>query len=337
MVLERGLAAAGDEDHLLDPGLERLLDRILDERPVDDGQHLLGDRLGRGQEARAEAGDGEDRLSDFLQYPLRDRAGAGGQPVGGRSKRIVLALLGAAQAVVLARRAGRLGGGVSSSSVVGARAAMAGLAGIALARPCGCSGSHVAAGGEQGEAEAGDRRIAHHRAAAIAEAGAGGQAENPRPCPRRRRPDLGGGMRPILLLLLALAACGQAPPTAQRGGAGPARLGRAAGAGGADRPARPLPRRQRRAGDRVRGSATAAPASLADFRGRPVLVNLWATWCAPCVAEMPTLDALGGARGRRLQVLTVSQDRDGREQGRGLLRASRAIATSRPGSTRKWR
>ena len=55
MVLDRVLAAAGDEDHLLDAGLERLLDRILDQRLVDDRQHLLGHRLGGGQEAGAEA------------------------------------------------------------------------------------------------------------------------------------------------------------------------------------------------------------------------------------------------------------------------------------------
>lgn len=53
------------------------------------------------------------------------------------------------------------------------------------------------------------------------------------------------------------------------------------------------------------------PVSLADFRGKPLLVNLWATWCAPCVAEMPTLDALA-RREPGLKVLTVSQDLDGR-------------------------
>jgi len=45
---------------------------------------------------------------------------------------------------------------------------------------------------------------------------------------------------------------------------------------------------------------------LSSLAGKPVLINLWATWCAPCVAELPTLDAL--AKQGKLRVLTVSQD-----------------------------
>jgi thiol-disulfide isomerase/thioredoxin len=53
--------------------------------------------------------------------------------------------------------------------------------------------------------------------------------------------------------------------------------------------------------------------TLADFKGKPVLVNLWATWCGPCVAEMPTLDTLAERAGDRMTVLTVSQDSKGPE------------------------
>jgi thiol-disulfide isomerase/thioredoxin len=54
--------------------------------------------------------------------------------------------------------------------------------------------------------------------------------------------------------------------------------------------------------------------SLSDFRGRPLLVNLWATWCAPCVKEMPTLDSLAVREDGRLQVLAISQDGDERDK-----------------------
>ena len=60
------------------------------------------------------------------------------------------------------------------------------------------------------------------------------------------------------------------------------------------------------------------PASLADFRGKPLLVNLWATWCAPCVAEMPTLNALA-AREQGIEVLALSQDIEGRAKVEGFL------------------
>ena len=53
-------------------------------------------------------------------------------------------------------------------------------------------------------------------------------------------------------------------------------------------------------------------ATLQDFAGRPMLVNLWATWCTPCVAEMPTLDRIAATYGPKgLAVLTISQDNQG--------------------------
>lgn len=51
-------------------------------------------------------------------------------------------------------------------------------------------------------------------------------------------------------------------------------------------------------------------ANLHDLTGTPVLLNLWATWCAPCVKEMPQLDALA-ARGAGLRVIAASQDVQG--------------------------
>lgn len=55
-----------------------------------------------------------------------------------------------------------------------------------------------------------------------------------------------------------------------------------------------------------------AKLTLADFKGEVVVLNFWASWCAPCVAEMPTLDALQGEMGAQgLKVVAVSIDRDG--------------------------
>lgn len=54
------------------------------------------------------------------------------------------------------------------------------------------------------------------------------------------------------------------------------------------------------------------PSTLAQFRGKPFMVNLWATWCAPCVREMPTLDALAAREKDRFRLVTISQDMEGR-------------------------
>lgn len=45
---------------------------------------------------------------------------------------------------------------------------------------------------------------------------------------------------------------------------------------------------------------------LVNLKGKPVLINLWATWCAPCIKELPLLDKL--AAGGKVNIVTVSQD-----------------------------
>ena len=55
--------------------------------------------------------------------------------------------------------------------------------------------------------------------------------------------------------------------------------------------------------------ADGKPMSLADHAGKTVLLNLWATWCAPCRAEMPALDALQKAKGGdKFEVVAVNVD-----------------------------
>jgi len=56
---------------------------------------------------------------------------------------------------------------------------------------------------------------------------------------------------------------------------------------------------------------TGKPVTLADFKGQVVVMNLWATWCAPCKKEMPTLARLAAAYAvQPLKVLPISVDRD---------------------------
>ena len=61
-------------------------------------------------------------------------------------------------------------------------------------------------------------------------------------------------------------------------------------------------------------------ASLADFAGKVVVLNLWATWCAPCREEMPSLDRLQARfADRDLVVLALSVDRAGPERVQQFL------------------
>ena len=65
----------------------------------------------------------------------------------------------------------------------------------------------------------------------------------------------------------------------------------------------------RRLPELVFKDSNGAPKTLADWRGRAVLFNLWATWCVPCRKEMPALDALQARLGgERFDVVAVNID-----------------------------
>src|SRR6185437_4144016 len=80
----------------------------------------------------------------------------------------------------------------------------------------------------------------------------------------------------------AAAACADARAIAER--VGPLAHGEVAAVGVANNP-QPLP-------ELSFADAGGQQKTLADWRGRTVLFNLWATWCVPCRREMPALDAL---------------------------------------------
>ena len=51
--------------------------------------------------------------------------------------------------------------------------------------------------------------------------------------------------------------------------------------------------------------------SFSDFQDKILLVNFWATWCAPCIKEMPSLDRLKKKINKNFDVIAISVDRDG--------------------------
>ena len=115
-------------------------------------------------------------------------------------------------------------------------------------------------------------------------------------------------MRLILLLLalLATTACDRQKPAPQQGEPGaPAANQATVGIKGVhrDHAGQAAPKVSFRDPD-------GGEISLADFKGVPVLVNLWASWCGPCVKELPTLAKLSDAhlQDGQLGVIAVSQD-----------------------------
>jgi thiol-disulfide isomerase/thioredoxin len=106
----------------------------------------------------------------------------------------------------------------------------------------------------------------------------------------------------LLLLALGLAACDRQKPEARQGEQAAAAAKQQTGV---DRSRKGTP-----APTVTFHNPDGGEISLADFKGVPVLVNLWATWCGPCIKELPTLQALEDrhALEGQLGVIAVSQD-----------------------------
>jgi thiol-disulfide isomerase/thioredoxin len=105
---------------------------------------------------------------------------------------------------------------------------------------------------------------------------------------------------PIVCAALALAACNKSPqPNANEGS--PA---------ASEQPVKGVDRTHKGTSADKLGfnDPDGKPTSLAAFAGKPTLVNLWASWCAPCVKELPTLDQLARAEEGKLNVVAISQD-----------------------------
>jgi thiol-disulfide isomerase/thioredoxin len=79
------------------------------------------------------------------------------------------------------------------------------------------------------------------------------------------------------------------------------------------------------------------PVPLAAFRGRIVLLNLWATWCPPCIRELPALDRLNrNLSGDAFEVVAVSLDAGGRNEAQPFfdrLGIDSLVLYSDPGKT----
>jgi thiol-disulfide isomerase/thioredoxin len=104
-------------------------------------------------------------------------------------------------------------------------------------------------------------------------------------------------------LALCLAACDREPRAPAQPPSGAAAGSDTAFAGRIDRSHKGATLPQATVHD-----ATGATLNIQSLAGKPVLINLWATWCAPCVRELPTLDALAARKAGHLAVVTVAQD-----------------------------
>lgn len=74
--------------------------------------------------------------------------------------------------------------------------------------------------------------------------------------------------------------------------------------------------------------------TLSQFRGKPVVLNFWATWCPPCVQEMPSMVQLQKQLGDKVVILAVSTDVDGDAYKKFTAKNTQGLLTVRDGDHR---
>ncbi|MDP6644017.1 MAG: TlpA disulfide reductase family protein [Rhodospirillales bacterium] len=122
---------------------------------------------------------------------------------------------------------------------------------------------------------------------------------------------ISAGLRPLIFTGLVALAAIQAPAPA--GAAGPELSGHMQNF--------VLAPEARGRGNLKWKNGNGGEVNLADFKGKVVLLNFWATWCAPCIRELPSLDRLQASMGGKdFTVIALNIDRGGKRVAKRMLR-----------------
>lgn len=126
----------------------------------------------------------------------------------------------------------------------------------------------------------------------------------------------------FLSVVMSIASCGDGEGGSGTGGGAPAAAATpAAATPAATTPAATKPAELGPVHKLTVTDLDGKPVSLARFAGRPMIIEVWATWCGPCIANRSTVHAVRKSMPARMQVIGLSMDADGaRGKGADLVK-----------------